>query len=161
MRLRDLRLHPDFPDKVWVVVEQPARERYRLEFDPATEHFIRTAYLALSYSRGWSGAYGWVGGLGTPPEGHTDVYLVTRKPTQPGDIMAGCVCGVFFRSDGDHKLVALDADLIDTVERADIACLDRATLAELYALYPVWHHGEGWFGVDQARAYLKSLPGRH
>ncbi len=155
MRIKDLRRHPHFPEKVWVVVEQPADEEYRLEYDAKGDEFVRTANKALVWARGFSGSYGWIGGPGSPPGTHLDVYLVTRKSTCPGDILEGYICGIFFRRDGDHKLLALDSDLIGTIERPDLSCLDPATRAELDALYPLVRGGEGWCGAQEAWSYLR------
>ncbi len=70
---RVISLHPGFPAQVWVVVEQPAHEPYRLAYDPARRTFVRTAQRSLTHARGSSGAYGWIGGLGMPPGPHFDV----------------------------------------------------------------------------------------
>lgn|GEM_PF-1617557 len=155
--IKTVRLHPDFPDKVWVVVEQPANEEYRLAYDPVQETFVRTKIKCLSYARGFSGAYGWIGGLGTPPQKHFDVFLVTKREFQAGDIVLGHICGIFYRRDGDHKLVALDADLITTVKRADLLCFDKTTYTEVTILYPEVGENEGWYGAEEARSYLKRI----
>lgn len=154
MSLQDLLLHPDFPRRVWVVVEQPAHEEFRIQYDPVSEQFVRSNVKSLPFARGWSGAYGWVGGLGTPPGRHLDVYLVTWKETAPGEIIAACVCGIFYRRDHDHKLMALDVELEGTVERPDLACFDATRCAEVMALYPTVASQEGWYGAAEAQAYL-------
>src|SRR4051794_2427164 len=104
---RVLSLHPGFPDQVWVVVEQPAHEPYRLAYDPGQGAFVRTGVRSLPHARGFSGAYGWIGGLGMPPGPHFDVLLVTRTAWEAGAVVPAYLCGVFYRHDGDHKLVAL------------------------------------------------------
>ena len=157
MDIKTVRLHPDYPDKVWVVVEQPANEEYRLAYNPVQETFVRTKIKSLSYARGFSGAYGWIGGLGTPPQKHFDVFLVTKRELQAGDIVLGHICGIFYRRDGDHKLVALDADLITTVKRADLLCFDKTTYTEVTRLYPEVGENEGWYGAEEARSYLKRM----
>lgn len=152
---RTLRCHPGFPDQVWVVVEQPAHEPYRLAYDPAQAAFVRTAVRSLSHVRGFSGAYGWIGGLGMPPGKHFDVLLVTPTAWEAGAVVPAHLCGVFYRRDGDHKLVALDAALRATVAAPDLVALDPADQAQLYRLYPDVGPGEGWHGADEARAYLR------
>jgi inorganic pyrophosphatase len=152
---RTLALLPGFPAQVWVVVEQPAHEPYRLAYDPAQAAFGRTAQRSLSYARGFPGAYGWIGGLGMPPGAHFDVLLVTNTAWEAGAVVAAHLCGVFYRRDGDHKLVALDEALRPTVQTPDLAALDPATQASLYALYPDVGPGEGWWGAAEARAYLR------
>ncbi len=119
MNLATVGLHPDFPEKVWVVVEQPKGEPHRLRYDRASGSFERTPHKSLTFERGFSGAYGWVGGLGTPPAPHLDVLLLTHQDRKVGDVLLGFVCGVFYRGDGDHKLVAPDAERRAAVARAD------------------------------------------
>ena len=155
MNLATVSLHPDFPEKVWVVVEQPKGEPYRLRYDRASESFERTPHKSLMFARGFGGAYGWVGGLGTPPQPHLDVLLLTQQNPQPGDVLLGVVCGVFYRDDGDHKLVALEAEG-QTVTRVDFLALNSATQDELRRLYPNVRENEGWHGAEEARAYLRS-----
>ena len=161
MKIETLSLHPDFPEKSWVVVEQPRHELYRLVYDPASGTFTRTTLKSLVYERGFSGAYGWLGGLGIPPEPHFDVLLITEKDPRPGDILEGCICGVFFRGDGDHKFVALDTDLRATVARADLEALDQKTYNELMRLYPRIGENEGWYGAETARSFLEKNQPAH
>ena len=155
MHFKDLEQHPDFPEKVWVVIEQPSREPYRFYYDPVSDTFIRKTIKSLIFERGFSGAYGWIGGMGTPPNPHFDVLLITGKDLQPGDVVEGYICGVFFRADNDHKFVALDADLRYRVYKPDIDSMDPETHAQLMRLYPQIGENEGWFGADVARDYLK------
>jgi inorganic pyrophosphatase len=157
---RTLRLHPGFPDQVWVVVEQPAHEPFRLAYDPAQGTFVRTAVRSLTHARGFSGAYGWIGGLGMPPGPHFDVLLVTPTPWEAGAVVSAFLFGVFYRRDGDHKLIALDAALRPPVLAPDLAALRPADQAQLYHLYPDVGPGEGWYGGDEARTYLRRCAAR-
>lgn len=161
MNSKTVTLHPEFPEKVWVVIEQPRNEPYRFAYDPLTGTFARTTYKSLIYDRGFSGAYGWIGGLGTPPEPHYDVILFTQQNPQPGDILLSYLCGMFYRGDGDHKFVAIDSQLIGTVTRPDLATLDQTSYGELMALYPHVGEKEGWRGVEEAIAYLKTHKPSH
>ena len=161
MNFKTIGLHPGFPEMVWVVIEQPRNEPYRILYDPASDTFKRAAYKSLIYERGFSGAYGWLGGLGAPPEAHFDILLITRQALQPGDILPGYICGVFFRGDGDHKFVALDTELRSTVARADLDALDRTTHAELMRLYPRIGENEGWRGAEEACSFLKQNKPAH
>ncbi len=127
--------HSDFPATVWVVVEQPPGEEYRLDYNPEDGSFRRSESRSLVYDRGFTGAYGWVERLGAPPDRHCDAILITRRALRPGDAVAAHPCGIFYRGDGDHKLVALDEELWGTVDRPDLAALDPETAAEVRALY--------------------------
>jgi hypothetical protein len=150
------QLHPDFPEKVWVVIEQPPCEPYRFSYDPDLNTFSRTPHLSLLHARGFSGAYGWIAGSGTPPEPHLDILLLTKEKPQAGDVILGYVCGVFFRGDGDHKFVAMDAAWRETVPYPDLSTLDAATYNQLTGIYPQVGVNEGWDGAAEAYAYLKS-----
>jgi inorganic pyrophosphatase len=152
--LQSVGLHPEFPSKVWVVVEQPRGEQYRLEYDPGEGTFRRTETMSLLYARDFGGAYGWIGGLGTPPGRHCDVILITRKDPAPGEVIPALVCGIFIRRDNDHKVVAIDQALHPSAE-ADLFSLDEAMRREVLKLYPEVGENEGWFGRQEACAYLQ------
>ncbi len=149
-----LPLHPEYPLKVWVVVEQPRSEAYRVSYDPECGVFSKTAYKSLLHARGFRGVYGWIGGSGIPPEPHYDVLLLTEQVALPGEIIEGWVSGVFFRRDGDHKFVAMDEEFRRKTGNADIQSLKKEESEELLRLYPEVREGEGWFGADVARDYL-------
>ena len=155
VNIKTVSLHPDFPETVWVVIEQPPNEPYRLSYDPIDGSFNRTTTRSLVYERGFHGAYGWLGGMGAPPDPHFDILLITRQSPRPGDILAGIICGVFYRGDGDHKFVALDFELRSTVVRADLDALDKRTYDELMHLYPRIGRSEGWHSAEEARSFLK------
>ncbi len=157
MKIGTLELHPGFPEKVWVVVEQPCTEVYRLAYDAAKNEFVRTEYKSLLYERGFRGAYGWIGGLGLPPGKHYDVFLLTKQKHQAGDILLGYICGIFFRHDGDHKLVALDEEWRSQIAQVDIAYGGEETRQELMNVYPHIGENEGWFGAQTALSYIEQL----
>ena len=146
-----MQRHPSFPDLIRVIVEQPPGVQYRLDYHREDDTFRPTTALSLFYDRGFSGAYGWIGGLGTPPDPHLDVILVTRTAVRSGNVVAAYPVGVFFRNDQDHKVVALDAALWTRSEAPDLADLDEADQHELRALYPRIDPGEGWHGAAEAR----------
>ena len=149
-----LTLHPEYPRKVWVVVEQPRNESHRLVYDPESGVFSKTTYKSILHTRGFRGIYGWIGGSGIPPESHYDVLLLTEQTPVPGEIIEGRVSGVFFRRDSDHKFVAMDEEYSRKIGKADIQELDGEEYEELLRLYPEVREGEGWFGAEVARRYL-------
>lgn len=156
---RTMQQHDASPQMIWTVIEQPPGTEYRFDYLPDDNQYRMTQSKSLFYDRGFSGAYGWVGGLGYPPGPHFDVILITKRRLNCGDVVSAYLCGVFFRSDGDHKLVALDEELRVTVLHPDITALDAATLEELYKLYPWIGEGEGWFGSQEAQTYLQQEEG--
>ena len=155
MDVKTISLHPDFPEKVWVIIEQPRHEPYRFSYDPIQNVFSRTTYKSLFYVRGFSGVYGWIGGTGTPPGLHYDVLLLTEQNPQPGNVLLGYLCGVFYRRDGDHKFVAMDADWRSKVAQADLTSLSKEAFDELMNLYPEVGENEGWYGAEEAFSHLK------
>ena len=159
MDINSIKLHPEFPQKTWIVVEQPRGEPYRIYYDPISRAFSRSAHVrSLSYERGFSGAYGWIGGSGLPPEPHHDVLLVTGQSPSLGDILTGYICGVFLRKDNDHKFVAVDEEIKHTMAAADLMCLSDARYRELLRLYPRVGEGEGWYGAQVAFSYILKKP---
>ena len=155
MEIRAVEIHSDFPEKVWVIVEQPCDEEYRMAYDAKENKFVRTEYKSLLYERGFRGAYGWIGGLGMPPERHYDIFLITKKKHQVGDIVLGHICGIFFRNDGDHKLIALDEAWSRRVAQVDINVPDEESIKDLKNVYPQIGKNEGWYGVQEAHVYLE------
>jgi inorganic pyrophosphatase len=159
--IETIQLHLEFPEKVWVIVEQPRDEPIRLAYDPATRTFQPTTYKSLMYHRGFRGAYGWIGGSGTPPGPHFDVMLLTDQNPRPGDVLEGYICGVFFRRDGDYKFVVLDVELRHTVSFPDLSALDEETYKNLTGIYPEIGEGEGWLGAAVAHEYLRKNQASH
>ena len=158
MNLNSFTLHPEFPQKVWVIVEQPRNEPYRFSYDPVRQTFSRSLHKSLIYDRGFSGVYGWIGGTGVPPTPHHDVLLFTKLFPAVGEILVGYICGVFLRQDNDHKFVAVDDQIRRTMTATDLSSLDRAFYDELLRLYPRVHEGEGWFGAEVAFSHLLKQP---
>jgi len=161
--INSLQLRPGFPSRIWVVVEQQKGESRRMAYDRRTQSFVATGYQSLLNARGFGGVYGWIGGTGLPPGPHYDVLLFTDGDPTPGAIVAAVICGVFFRSDRDHKFVALDERWEARMAKADLSALPPDAHAELLRLYPVVDRGqgEGWFGADEAMAHLARHPPEH
>jgi diadenosine tetraphosphate (Ap4A) HIT family hydrolase len=148
-----MTLHPGFPAVVWVVLEQSPGEERRLKYDPARRTFLPTGERSLVFVRGFAGGYGWIAGLGEPPGRHADALIVTGRRVPPGTAVAGRVVGMFCRSDGDHKLVAVDLALDPA---PDLFALDPSLRDNIVGVYPNSGPGEGWRGAAEAQAYLRS-----
>lgn len=153
--LSRLVTHPSFPETVWFVVEQPARVEYRLRYDPTTNSFSPTATRSLGYVRGFPGAYGWVGGLGTPPGRHCDAVLVTDAELLAGVVLAASVCGLFHRADGDHKIILADPHCIAPETSVEIGELPWRLLDALRRYQSPQREGEGWRSRGEAIEYLR------
>ena len=158
MDFGSISLHPEFPQKVWVIIEQPRDEVYRYYYDPMSNTFARSSFKSLVYERGFSGVYGWIGGSGIPPAPHHDVLLFTRQSPSFGHVLVGFICGVFLRQDTDHKFIAVDDEIRQNMKTADLTYLDKALYDELLRLYPRIDEGEGWFGADVAYSSLHKKP---
>jgi inorganic pyrophosphatase len=159
--LSAIQYHPEFPNKSWVIIEQPCDEPYRYEYDPTKNLFRKTDVKSLIYFRGFQGGYGWLGGTGTPPGTHFDVLVFTRQNLQPGDILVGRICCVFLRADLDHKFVALDEYTRPDLINPDLGSLDEGMLDELRRLYPRVGPNEGWFGRNVALEHLSTRKPNH
>jgi inorganic pyrophosphatase len=158
MDLNFINLHPEFPQKVWVIVEQPRNEPRRFSYDSASQVFSLTSHRSLIFERGFSGVYGWIGGTGVPPAPHHDVLLFTNVFPTVGEVLPGHVCRVFLRQDNDHKFVAVDDEIRRSMTTADLPSLDKVFYDELLRLYPRVDKGEGWFGAEVAIAQLLKKP---
>jgi hypothetical protein len=156
MDFSSVTLHPEYPHKVWVIVEQPKNETDRYGYDPVSQSFYRKPYKALS--RGFSGVYGWIGGSGIPPAPHHDVLLFTNQSPTFGDILVGHICGVFIRQDNDHKFVAVDDEIRSHLAAADLLSLGQERYDELLRQYPRVDEGEGWYNAEIAFSHLLKPP---
>jgi inorganic pyrophosphatase len=158
MDLSSINLHPEFPQKVWVIVEQTRNEPHRFSFDPASQTFSRSSHKSLIFERGFSGVYGWIGGTGVPPAPHHDVLLFTKQFPVVGEILVGHICGVFLRQDNNHKFIAADDEIRRNMKTADLLSIDKVFHEELLRLYPRVNEGEGWFGAEVAFSHLLKKP---
>ena len=159
MDINSVPLHPEYPGKVWIIIEQPRSEPYRMLYDPVQGTFSRRPYKSLFYERGFaSGDYGWIGGSGIPPGSHHDALLLSRQPASCGDIRLGHICGVFLRRDNDHKFVAVDEEIRQSMKAADLAFLEEAYFRDLLRIFPRIDEGEGWYGAEVAYSYLLKKP---
>lgn len=129
-----------------MVVEQTKQYRRRMEYIPETRSFQASEYDSLLFVRNFPYPYGWIKESGTPPQPHWDVILMADTEPALGDEVAIRVIGMFQRSDGDHKYVAVEESrVID-----DLLQLTPGELEALKRLYPRVRPGEGWFGRVEA-----------
>ena len=148
------RRHPEFPHRVWVVIEQPRNEPKRVEYLPERNEFVRTEIDSLGYVRGFDGAYGWITGTGMPPGVHFDALVLTPSDPRPGTIVEAVVVGVFFMRSGDHKFVTIDVEAREDFGAPEWEGLTPESRSQLEALYPLVREGEGWYGAATARRHL-------
>lgn len=146
--------HHQHPDRAWAVIEQPRGEERRLEYDPATGAFVPDGRWSLVHVRGVDAAYGWITGFGEPPAPHFDVLVLTNAQPAAGEVLEVMPCGLFRRGDGDHKLVAIDVQNPPDYGLVDLLALPNGVLAMVQGLYPQVGPGEGWFGAEEATAFL-------
>ena len=122
---------------------------------------MRTEHKSLSYYRGFSGVYGWIGGTGLPPGIHYDVFLFTRRSLRLGEVLQGHICGMYWRKDGDHKFVAVDNDLLKTMKAPELKYLSKEQYAELMRLYPNPRENEQWCEATIAINHLSTKKPTH
>lgn len=120
---------------------------------PNTDTFEEKDCDSLSYIRNMPYPYGWIKESGMPPCEHLDVIVVTYDPCELGDEIPVRVIGVFCRSDGDNKLVAVP----DCRPETDISELSDSESDTLHRLYPKVGKGEGWYGKERAKEVISDF----
>lgn len=134
-------------------IEQTYDQPRRMKYIPETDSFIEKDCASLSYERNVRQPYGWLVESGTPPCEHLDVIVMTDKKYALGDTERVRIIGVFLRSDGDNKLVAVPLDRdID-----DFSQLDDSEKEDMLRLYPGKFKGEGWFGREAAKQVINDF----
>lgn len=154
------KLHSDFPRVVKMVVEQPRDARFRLRYDPGNDTFVATDVPSMLFERRFPGVYGWIEGLGQPPTSHCDILLLTDLHFPPGAVVDAYVCGVFFRSDRDHKILAVDAAYSRALPLCDISFLPERLALAVREVYPVLEPGERWGDASEAASLLEAMRSR-
>jgi ADP-ribose pyrophosphatase YjhB (NUDIX family)/inorganic pyrophosphatase len=106
--LRYAAAGPAPPVLVYAVIENPCGSTTRIRYDPSTATFVpepRAFPWPLPVH------YGWIPGtLCAADDAELDVLLPDPGHTAPGAVLVGRPVGVMYRSDGDHKILALRAD---------------------------------------------------
>lgn len=131
-------------------IEQTLAYKKRMRYMPNTDTFEEKNSDSLSYIRNVPEPYGWIKESGTPPCEHIDVIVMTDEPCELGDEVPVLVIGVFCRTDGDNKLVAVP----ESRPEADISELMENEKNDLHRLYPKIGKGEGWFGKERAEKVI-------
>ncbi|UQN10609.1 inorganic diphosphatase [Deinococcus sp. QL22] len=152
-------LHPQHPNWVFAVIEQPRHEPFRVQYDPLRGVFEHTTWRSLPYARAFPGHYGWIRGTGHPPDVHFDVYVVDDQSITPGDVLEAALIGMFVRSDGDHKFFAITG--VPLGEEPDLLTLLDEERHRLMAVYPQLGDGDAWLGRDAAREWLRTRLPEH
>lgn len=131
-------------------IEQTYKYRKRMKYIAETDEFIEKDCDSLAYVRGVKQPYGWLTESGTPPQPHLDVYIMTDRDYELGDRVPVTIIGVFFRCDGDHKLVGVTDDRDIT----DLSQLTDSEKADLHRLYSGKYEGEEWLGAQAAKKVI-------
>lgn len=133
-------------------IEQTYAYPNRMKYIAETDSFIEKPVESLPHARNFKQPYGWIKESGTPPCDHLDVIVMTDKEYALGEEDKVKLIGVFYRSDGDHKLVSVCIDRgVD-----DISELSDTEQEDLRRLYPRVdkEKGEGWYGREKAEAVI-------
>lgn len=131
-------------------IEQTYAYPNRMKYIARTDSFVEKDYKSLFYERNVHQPYGWIKELGTPPNRHLDVIVMTDKEYELGDEDSIKIIGVFRRNDGDHKLVGV----LEDRNINDFAELSETEKEDLHRLYPREDIGEGWFGHECAEKII-------
>ena len=135
------------------VIEQTHKYRKRMKYIAETNSFIEKGFDSLGFTKKVHQPYGWIKESGTPPMPHLDVYIMTNNEFDLGDEVPVNIIGVFWRIDGDHKLVST---LLDR-KINDFSQLDEMEKEDLKRLYAGKYDGEGWYGKGQAEEVIRSF----
>ncbi len=99
---------PAAPVLVYAVVENPRGSTTRIRYDPAAARFVAEP---RPFPWPLPAHYGWIPGtLCDADDDALDVLVPDPGHTAPGAVLVGRPVGVMYRSDGDHKILALRAD---------------------------------------------------
>jgi inorganic pyrophosphatase len=137
----------------YIIIEQTKEYKKRIAYNPQTNTFSELEHDCLFLHRGFTHPYGWLKGSGTPPEEHLDVFLLSHETCSLGDELPIKIVGVFKRSDGDHKLIGISPERIET----DFSQLPEQEKDDLHRLYPRVGDGEGWFGIKEANEVVENF----
>lgn len=129
-----------------MIIEQTRNYPMRMVYDPVTKTFSERDHRSLCAARGFTKPYGWIRESGTPPDPHWDCILMSPDEYELGDEVEIEIIGVFKRSDGDHKFIAVERQR----PLRDLTALPEEEMEELRRLYPRVSEGEGWFGREEA-----------
>jgi len=145
---------PAPPVLVHVVVENPAGSLERVVYDEAMHDFKPTGW---AFSAPLPLHYGWVPQTLTLADGDPlDAVVVAEGEAAVGSVLAARPIGALLRTDGDHKIVAVRADVPsayaavgDIRERPDVQRLIEDVFREISEV-------SGWVGAPEARAMILS-----
>lgn len=143
------------------IIEQTRKYRKRMKYIAVTNSFIEKDCDSLGHARNVYQPYGWIKESGTPPMPHLDVIIMTEREFELGDEVPVTIIGVFWRADGDHKLVGVLPDR----KISDISRLAGEEIDALNRLYGTFdgekwsykYEGEGWYGGERAEKVLKEF----
>ena len=131
-------------------IEQTHNYKNRIKYIAQTDSFIEKDSTSLGYIKNVPYPYGWITESGTPPQPHLDVYIITDHEFELGDIVEVTIIGVFFRTDGDHKLVGV----LDDRSITDFSQLEQHEKDALHRLYSGKYEGEAWLGCTAAKQVI-------
>lgn len=139
-----------------IVIEQTNEYENRMKYDPVKNTFYETEYKSLAKKRKVKYPYGWIQELGTPPEKHLDVFLLSKKNYALGDILEINIIGCFRRNDGDHKLIGVLPERLE-YNFSQLPINEKEVLIQLY---PRINQGEGWLGAKVAKNIINDFKQR-
>ncbi len=135
------------------VIEQLRYDEYRQVYNPDDNTFSSSKYKSLLFERGFIGHYGWIKDTGCPPNKHLDILILTDKDYKRGDIIKVKIVGVFVRNDGDHKVLGIETNRVES----NFAELPEKEKENLKQIYPNIGKNEGWFGKELAEKIVNEF----
>lgn len=147
--LYDLKIDPEFPDIVNVIIEIPAGGVDRVEYNPETNEF----YPAHRMKKACPSNYGWIPETFAEDGEFADIIVL-------GPVLAtGTICrvkpiGVFWRQNRDHKVVAVPLDVPELERYKDASELPGEFFTECDRFFRR-HSGDLLLGEGTARIMIK------
>jgi len=153
--LRYAAAGPAPPVLVYAIVENPRGSTTRIHYDAAAASFLPEP---RPFPWPLPAHYGWIPGtLNAADDTELDVLVADTAPTAPGAVLVARPIGVMYRSDGDHKVLALRAD----IGSAHPEVREAAQVPDLQAELARWHRDfrpsveiTGWGDAAAARRLI-------
>jgi len=145
---------PAPPVLVHIVIENPAGTTERIVYEEGLNDFRTTGWV---FPEPLPFHYGWISHtLAAADDDELDAVVLGEGSAAVGAVLTARPIGALLRSDGDHKVIAVRADVPSVY--ADVADVrERADIREpIESLFRQISDVAGWVGAAEARAMILS-----
>ncbi len=161
---QDYETGPDAPDTIYAVIENPAGEKNKYEYDKEKESVVldRVLHSAVHYP----GDYGFIPRAYYEDEDPMDILVLTTNPTFPGCVIEVRPVGILYMDDDgeqDDNIIAVpteDPRWDDVEDVEDIQGHKREEIAEFFRTYKNLEPKktveiEGWGDANEAKEAIE------